>query len=111
MGQIAAGLSDRVVATSDNPRTEEPRRILAEIEPGLRQGGAPYRIQPDRREAIRSALALAKADDAVIIAGKGHENYQIIGTHAFPFDDRVVAQELILELKNAEGDGERGELP
>jgi UDP-N-acetylmuramoyl-L-alanyl-D-glutamate--2,6-diaminopimelate ligase len=104
MGEIAARLSDIVVATSDNPRTEDPLRILAEIEPGLKRGQAPYRLEPDRREAIRSALALASRNDIVLIAGKGHEDYQIIGTQAFPFDDRVVAQELICELRSVRGD-------
>jgi UDP-N-acetylmuramoyl-L-alanyl-D-glutamate--2,6-diaminopimelate ligase len=104
MGEIAARLSDHVVATSDNPRTEDPGRILSEIETGLRRGSAPFEIQPDRREAIRAALAMAAADDTVVIAGKGHEDYQIIGSRSLPFDDRVVAQELILELNRAQGD-------
>jgi UDP-N-acetylmuramoyl-L-alanyl-D-glutamate--2,6-diaminopimelate ligase len=110
MGEIAARLSDMVVATSDNPRTEDPLQILAEIEPGLKRGQAPYRLQPDRREAIRSALSLARENDIVLIAGKGHEDYQIIGTQAFPFDDRLVAQELLHELRSAQGDGNCGEL-
>lgn len=104
MGEIAARLSDIVVATSDNPRTEDPLQILAEIEPGLKRGPAPYRVQPDRREAIRSALSLAQENDVVLIAGKGHEDYQIIGTRVFPFDDRLVAQELIRELRTVQGD-------
>ena len=100
MGEIAARLSDVVFATSDNPRSEDPLQILAEIEPGLKRGRAPFQLQPDRREAIRSALALAREGDVVIIAGKGHEDYQIIGTNVFPFDDRAVAQELIHQLMN-----------
>ena len=111
MGVIATRLSDFVIATSDNPRNEDPRRILAEIEPGLKQGRAPYRLLPDRREAIRTALAMARTDDVVLLAGKGHENYQQIGTQSFSFDDRVVAQELIHELRNARGDRDCGELP
>lgn len=104
MGEIAARLSDVVVATSDNPRSEDPLQILLEIEPGLRLGPAPYVLQPDRREAIRSALAQARKEDVVIIAGKGHEDYQVVGTQVFPFDDRAVAQELIHELPNVQGD-------
>ena len=98
MGEIATRLSDLVFATSDNPRSEDPAAILAEIESGLKRGAAPYRLQPDRREAIRAALSLAAAGDAVVIAGKGHESYQVIGKEVLPFDDRAVAGELIREL-------------
>ncbi len=104
MGAIAARMSDAVVATSDNPRSEDPLQILAEIMPGLKQGPAPYELQPDRREAIRSALGAARTGDIVVIAGKGHENYQIIGTQVFPFDDRAVALELIHQMLNVQGD-------
>jgi len=97
MGEIAAKMSDFVFATSDNPRTEDPLDILKEIEPGLRRGTAPYSVIPDRREAIASAISMAKRGDAVVIAGKGHEDYQIIGTQVIPFDDRKLARELILE--------------
>ena len=104
MGAIATRLSDIVVATSDNPRSEDPLQILAEIAPGLKQGPAPYQLQPDRREAIRSALALAHKGDVVVIAGKGHEDYQIVGAQVFPFDDRAVALELIHQMLNGQGD-------
>ena len=104
MGEIAARRSDFVVATSDNPRTEDPLQILDEIEPGLKRGPAPYRLEPDRRKAIRMALELAGRGDVVILAGKGHENYQIIGSQAFPFDDRLVAQELVHEQLHVQGD-------
>lgn len=104
MGAIAARLSDFAVATSDNPRSEDPLQILAEIEPGLKPGPAPYRLMPDRREAIRAALALARKDDVVLIAGKGHEDYQLIGRQTIPFDDRTVARELIQELRKAQGE-------
>jgi UDP-N-acetylmuramoyl-L-alanyl-D-glutamate--2,6-diaminopimelate ligase len=95
MGEIAAKRSDLVIATSDNPRSEDPLAILKEIEPGLRKGSAPYEIIPDRRQAIESAIAMAKTGDAVVIAGKGHEDYQIIGKQVVPFDDRKLAAELI----------------
>jgi MurE/MurF fusion protein len=95
MGEIAGRLSDYVFATSDNPRTEDPLAILKQIEPGLRQGSAPYTIQPDRRSAIESAILMAQSGDAVVIAGKGHEDYQILGTQVIPFDDRKLAAELI----------------
>jgi len=104
MGEIATRLSDLVIATSDNPRSEDPAAILAEIESGLKRGAAPYRLLPDRREAIRAALSQAAAGDAVVIAGKGHESYQVIGAEALPFDDRAVAGELLRELRRARGE-------
>jgi len=103
MGEIAGRMSDFVVATSDNPRSEDPLAILNEIEKGLQKASGRYRLIPDRRKAIGLALSMARKDDLVVIAGKGHEDYQIIGTRAFPFDDRVIARELILELHKAEG--------
>ena len=104
MGAIATRLSNIVVATSDNPRSEDPMEILEEIVPGLKQGPAPYQLQPDRREAIRSALALAHKGDVVVIAGKGHEDYQIVGTQVIHFDDRAVALELIHQMLSGQGD-------
>jgi len=95
MGEIATRLSDYVFATSDNPRTEDPLRILKEIEPGMRKGAAPYSIVPDRRSAIESAIEMAHAGDAVVIAGKGHEDYQILGTNVIAFDDRKVAADIV----------------
>ncbi len=97
MGKIAARMSDLVFATSDNPRSENPLDILREIEPGLRMGSAPYQIVPDRRCAIESAIAAARQGDVVVIAGKGHEDYQIIGDRVIPFDDRETARDLIRE--------------
>jgi UDP-N-acetylmuramoyl-L-alanyl-D-glutamate--2,6-diaminopimelate ligase len=102
MGRIAGRLSDFVIATSDNPRTEDPSGILAEIEPGLRESSPHFILEPDRRKAIAAALSMARAGDAVVIAGKGHEAYQIVGDKAHPFDDCTVARELILHL-HAEG--------
>jgi UDP-N-acetylmuramoyl-L-alanyl-D-glutamate--2,6-diaminopimelate ligase len=99
MGGIAGRMSDFVIATSDNPRTEPPGAILSEIEPGLRETTAAYLLEPDRRKAIGTALAMAREGDAVVIAGKGHESYQIIGTKAHAFDDCTVAGELILQLQ------------
>jgi UDP-N-acetylmuramoyl-L-alanyl-D-glutamate--2,6-diaminopimelate ligase len=96
MGKVAAEGSDFIVVTSDNPRTEDPMAIIGEIEKGLK--GAHYVVIPDRRAAIRTALTEAKPNDTVLIAGKGHETYQTIGTTSFPFDDRVVARELLDEL-------------
>ncbi|HLM57883.1 MAG TPA: UDP-N-acetylmuramoyl-L-alanyl-D-glutamate--2,6-diaminopimelate ligase [Pyrinomonadaceae bacterium] len=95
MGEAAATLSDVVIATSDNPRAEDPEAILADIEAGLREAGKPYLKIVDRREAIFRAVEEAKADDLVVIAGKGHEDYQIIGAERHHFDDREVAREAL----------------
>ncbi len=97
MGEVAGGNSDMVVLTDDNPRGEEPAQIYGEVLPGLerRLPGEGYRVIPNRREAIAAALAAAGKGDLVLIAGKGHESDQIYGDRSFPFDDRVVARELI----------------
>ena len=95
MGRIAGELSDLAFITSDNPRTEDPLSIIDEIEKGMKETGADYRVVPDRREAIFTAIRAAAPGDVVIIAGKGHENYQIIGPDRFHFDDREVAREAL----------------
>jgi UDP-N-acetylmuramyl-tripeptide synthetase len=101
MGEIAARMSDFVFATSDNPRSEDPIQILKEIEGGMNNGPAPYVIQPDRRKAIEAAVSIANKGDVVVIAGKGHEDYQILGTQTIHFDDREVARELLRERLNS----------
>lgn len=99
MGKAAAEASDFVVATSDNPRGEDPAAILAEVEGGLRSVGREnYRIVPDRKEAIREALALAQAGDVVLIAGKGHETTQTFKDRVVPFDDREAARDALKDL-------------
>ncbi|HVF26840.1 MAG TPA: UDP-N-acetylmuramoyl-L-alanyl-D-glutamate--2,6-diaminopimelate ligase [Pyrinomonadaceae bacterium] len=95
MGEVAALLSDVVIVTSDNPRTEDPEAILADIEVGLRATGKTYRKIADRREAIIQAIDEARTGDMVLIAGKGHEDYQIIGQDVIHFDDREVAREAL----------------
>ncbi|HEV7786634.1 MAG TPA: UDP-N-acetylmuramoyl-L-alanyl-D-glutamate--2,6-diaminopimelate ligase, partial [Thermoanaerobaculia bacterium] len=88
MGKVAGELADLVIATSDNPRSEDPQAILAAVEEGLRQSGnAGYRLVPDRREAIREALAAAEPGWVVLVAGKGHEREQIVGAERLPFSD------------------------
>ena len=95
MGRAAAELSDIPIATSDNPRVEDPAAILAEVEVGLKNGGASKYLKfVDRREAIARAMELANSRSLVVIAGKGHETVQIIGGASEPFDDRVVAADL-----------------
>jgi UDP-N-acetylmuramoyl-L-alanyl-D-glutamate--2,6-diaminopimelate ligase len=98
MGIAAGKGSDFVVATSDNPRSEEPLAILAEIEPGLKASGVRYTIESDRAAAIRLALCEAKAGDVVLIAGKGHEKEQIIGFTAIHFDDVEIALSALGEM-------------
>jgi UDP-N-acetylmuramoyl-L-alanyl-D-glutamate--2,6-diaminopimelate ligase len=97
MGEIAARLADRIWVTSDNPRTESPEAIIDEIVVGLQRAGAEGRFvrQSDRRAAMADALTWAGPDDTVVIAGKGHETYQIVGTETLPFDDREVAREIL----------------
>jgi UDP-N-acetylmuramoyl-L-alanyl-D-glutamate--2,6-diaminopimelate ligase len=92
MGRVAAALADRVVLTSDNPRTEDPERILDDIEAGM--GDAPRERIEDRRAAIARAVAGAGPDDLVLLAGKGHETYQIRGTETLPFDEAAIVREL-----------------
>jgi UDP-N-acetylmuramoyl-L-alanyl-D-glutamate--2,6-diaminopimelate ligase len=92
MGEIASRLADLAVVTSDNPRTEDPEAIVGEIEAGM-HGKAHERIV-DRRQAIAHALGVARAGDTVLLAGKGHETYQVIGTQKQPFDERVIVREL-----------------
>ena len=98
MGRIAGEYSDVVLVTSDNPRTEDPLKIISDIEVGLAEAGKQYLAISDRREAIDRAIRTAQSGDVVIIAGKGHENYQIIGSDKFHFDDREVALEAINKI-------------
>ena len=124
MGEIAARLSDLAILTSDNPRSEEPLKIIEEMEAGVRETGLAkfqisdfrsqisnlkskienlksergYFVEPDRRAAIRLSLRLARPGDLVLIAGKGHEDYQILGSKRIHFDDREVAKEEIEKL-------------
>jgi UDP-N-acetylmuramoyl-L-alanyl-D-glutamate--2,6-diaminopimelate ligase len=93
MGAIAARKADVPIVTSDNPRTEDPERILDDIESGM--GGASHERIEDRRAAIAHALDIAKDGDVVLLAGKGHETYQVRGTTKLPFDERIIVRELL----------------
>jgi len=113
MGAIAARLSDRLWITSDNPRSERPEAIVEQIAEGVRGVGIPpdrCAALVDRRAAIRAALRWARAGDTVLIAGKGHETYQIIGSDVLPFDDREVARRVLSEAGRGTG-GERSSRP
>ncbi len=93
MGKIVSLLSDVTIVTSDNPRMESPESIIDEIESGIKQSSTEYIRKTDRKKAIFKALSLANPTDIVVIAGKGHETYQIIGTEKIHFDDREVVKE------------------
>ena len=99
MGEIAGKLSDYCIITSDNPRTEEPEKIVRMIEEGIKKTDAKYTLIVDRKEAIEYALRNAKKDDVIILAGKGQETYQIIGKEKIDFDERVVVYGLLRKIK------------
>jgi UDP-N-acetylmuramoyl-L-alanyl-D-glutamate--2,6-diaminopimelate ligase len=92
MGAVATRHADVAVLTSDNPRREDPEAIIADVRSGA-TGAGTLRVEPDRRAAIRLALAQARAGDVVLITGKGHETTQVVGHRELPFDDRAVARE------------------
>ncbi len=93
MGRAVATGADVAVLTSDNPRSEDPRAIADAVLPGLTDGPAVVTVELDRRAAVATALAAARAGDVVVLAGKGHESGQTTGGRTVPFDDRVVARE------------------
>ncbi len=113
MGEIAGRLAEVPILTSDNPRTEDPMKIIAEVEAGLAASGLRridrsecgkrdgYVVEPDRRAAIALALRTAAPGDIVLIAGKGHEDYQIVGSRRLKFDDRVEVRSIIEELRRS----------
>jgi UDP-N-acetylmuramoyl-L-alanyl-D-glutamate--2,6-diaminopimelate ligase len=98
MGQVAGELSDRVILTSDNPRSEDPLQIMNDVLVGLRRTDTPLIVEPDRAAAIRRAIADAHAGDIVLLAGKGHETYQILADRTIAFDDREVARGILREF-------------
>src|SRR5580700_1132593 len=97
MGEVTGRLSDLTILTSDNPRSEDPLKIISDIIVGLQKTGGKYLIEPDRETAIGAAFDAARSGDMVLLAGKGHENYQTLATGAMPFDDREVAHRLLRE--------------
>jgi UDP-N-acetylmuramoyl-L-alanyl-D-glutamate--2,6-diaminopimelate ligase len=99
MGAAATANADLTVITSDNPRSEDPLAIIAQIEPGAKRGGGTYLVQPDRRAAITFAVGEAHEGDTVVVAGKGHEPYQELATGTVPFDDREVTREALTALR------------
>jgi UDP-N-acetylmuramoyl-L-alanyl-D-glutamate--2,6-diaminopimelate ligase len=95
MGEDAAKMSEVVIATSDNPRSEDPEAILSDIEVGLKRAGGNYELIVDRRAAIEKAVIEAETNDVIVIAGKGHEDYQILASGKIHFDDREVARKAL----------------
>ncbi|OYV70604.1 MAG: UDP-N-acetylmuramoyl-L-alanyl-D-glutamate--2,6-diaminopimelate ligase, partial [Gemmatimonadetes bacterium 21-71-4] len=93
MGAVAADKADVVVVTSDNPRTEDPEKIIDDVVAGIAR--TDYLRMADRRDAIARALELAAPDDLVLLAGKGHETYQVIGTTNVPFDEKQIVRDVL----------------
>lgn len=99
MGEAAARHSDFVIVTSDNPRTEDPEKIIADILPGVEKYKTPYVVLPNRREAILYAVKNAQPHDTIVLAGKGHEDYQVVGTEKRHFDEREIVREALDALE------------
>ncbi|MDI3476616.1 MAG: UDP-N-acetylmuramoyl-L-alanyl-D-glutamate--2,6-diaminopimelate ligase [Thermoanaerobacterium sp.] len=95
MGEVAGKYADFVIITSDNPRSEDPMKIISEIEAGIKNTKCPYKIVENRREAIKYALSIAKDNDIVILAGKGHETYQVLKDGVIDFDEREIVKEIL----------------
>lgn len=109
MGEVAAKYSDYTLITNDNPRGEEPLSIASSIEVGMKRGGGRYTIILDRKEAIKKAIRETEPGDLVLIAGKGHETTQTIGTQVLPFDDREVARKILRERESGKVSRRDGE--
>ena len=95
MGRAVARAADIAIVTSDNPRSEDPVGIILQIQDGMLHGTAEHEVVVDRRRAIERAIEIAGPQDAVLIAGKGHEDYQIFSDRTIHFDDREVAREVL----------------
>ncbi len=113
MGEVTGRLSDLTILSSDNPRSEDPLKIISDIIVGLQKTGGKYLIEPDREKAIGMAMEEARSGDIVLLAGKGHENYQIIADKTFEFDDREMARRALRERgfegpRNEHGNGGTG---
>jgi UDP-N-acetylmuramoyl-L-alanyl-D-glutamate--2,6-diaminopimelate ligase len=101
MGEVAGRYADWTILTSDNPRTEDPMAILADIEVGINKTGPDkYEIEPDRKSAIHKALSMAERGDCVLVAGKGHEDYQILKDKIIPFKDKDVLRNILREMED-----------
>jgi UDP-N-acetylmuramoyl-L-alanyl-D-glutamate--2,6-diaminopimelate ligase len=108
MGETSGRLSDLSILTSDNPRQEDPLKIISDIVVGMQKSGGKYLIEPDRAKAIRRAIEEGRAGDIVLLAGKGHEDYQIFADHTIHFDDREQARKALSDLGYTEPIGALG---
>src|SRR6195256_6289088 len=97
MGEVTGRLSDLTILSSDNPRQEDPLKIISDIIVGMQKTAGKYLIEPDREKAIGMAMEEARSGDIVLLAGKGHENYQILADRTFTFDDREMARRALRE--------------
>ena len=95
MGEVSGRLADYTIITSDNPRTEEPEKIISDIEEGIKKTKGKYTVIVDRVEAIKHAIEIAGKKDIIVLAGKGHEPYQEINGVKYPFDERIIVNQII----------------
>lgn len=109
MGKVAGKFADLTIITSDNPRWEDPEKIIGEIVDGISKTNGRYRVIPDRAEAIRLAAELTQPGDVLLIAGKGHENYQEIRGVRYPMDDRQLVREAVRAAAQKEQKKEQAE--
>ena len=98
MGEISGRIANYTIITSDNPRTEDPDKIIEQIEAGIKKTNGKYECITDRREAIKKAISMATKRDIIVLAGKGHEPYQEINHKKYPFDERIIVREIIEEM-------------
>ncbi len=108
MGEVTGRLSDLTILSSDNPKMEDPLKIISDIIVGLQKTSGKYLIEPDREKAIGVAMDEARAGDIILLAGKGHENYQILADRTLEFDDREMARRALRERGYGEAAGEVG---
>jgi len=101
MGEISGKIADYTIITSDNPRTEDPQKIVDQIEEGIKKTKGKYEVIVDRTEAIRKAIKMAKKNDLIVLAGKGHETYQEINHEKHPYDERIIIKEIIDGMEEA----------
>ena len=102
MGEISGRIADYTIITSDNPRTEDPEKIVSQIEEGMKKTKGKYEVIVDRTEAIKKAIQLATKRDIIVLAGKGHEPYQEINGEKYPFDERIIVNDIISKLEEEE---------
>ena len=99
MGEISGKIADYTIITSDNPRTEDPTSIVEQIEEGIKKTKGKYEVIVDRTKAIEKAIKMANKTDIIILAGKGHEPYQEINGTKYPFDERIIVNEIIDKIQ------------